>query len=85
MADRLTVTAKGQVTLRREVLQHLGVQPGDQIVFDLLPDRRVEIRPARTDLSQFFGCLPARGKSVSLDEMNRAIEDGWAGIGEDHP
>ena len=28
----LTVTARGQVTFRRDVLQHLGIQPGEKIV-----------------------------------------------------
>ncbi|MGO7565492.1 AbrB/MazE/SpoVT family DNA-binding domain-containing protein, partial [Rhizobium johnstonii] len=32
----LTLTAKGQVTLKKEVLQHLGVRPGDKIYVDLL-------------------------------------------------
>ena len=27
----LTVTAKGQVTLHQDLLQHLGVQPGEKI------------------------------------------------------
>jgi bifunctional DNA-binding transcriptional regulator/antitoxin component of YhaV-PrlF toxin-antitoxin module len=31
------VTAKGQVTLKRELLQHLGVKPGERIDFDKLP------------------------------------------------
>jgi bifunctional DNA-binding transcriptional regulator/antitoxin component of YhaV-PrlF toxin-antitoxin module len=26
----LTVTAKGQVTLRKDVLEHLGVHPGER-------------------------------------------------------
>ena len=38
MAVTLTVTAKGQITLRREVLEHLGVRPGDKIDVDLLRD-----------------------------------------------
>lgn len=84
MTRTLTVTAKGQVTLRRELLGHLGVRPGDRIVVDLLPSGRAELRAASSDLSAFFGCLPARGKSVSIEAMNRAIEDGWAGISEDH-
>ncbi|MEI6002898.1 AbrB/MazE/SpoVT family DNA-binding domain-containing protein, partial [Paraburkholderia bengalensis] len=25
----LTVTSRGQVTFRKEVLQHLGIQPGE--------------------------------------------------------
>lgn len=84
MTSTLTVTAKGQVTLRRELLGHLGVRPGDRIVVDLLPSGRAELRAASSDLSEFFGCLPGRGKPVSIEEMNRAIEDGWAGLGEDH-
>ncbi|MEA0672209.1 AbrB/MazE/SpoVT family DNA-binding domain-containing protein, partial [Xanthomonas campestris] len=26
----LTVTARGQVTFRKDVLQHLGIRPGDK-------------------------------------------------------
>ena len=36
MSITLTVTAKGQITLRREVLTHLGVRPGDELDADLL-------------------------------------------------
>ena len=31
MSITLTVTAKGQITLRKEVLRHLGVRPGDRL------------------------------------------------------
>ena len=34
----LTVTAKGQVTLRKDVLEHLGVHPGEKITVNKLPD-----------------------------------------------
>ena len=33
----LTVTAKGQVTLKKDLLKHLGVQPGQRLEVDLLP------------------------------------------------
>jgi bifunctional DNA-binding transcriptional regulator/antitoxin component of YhaV-PrlF toxin-antitoxin module len=33
----LTVTAKGQVTLRKDLLKHLGVQPGEKITVDNFP------------------------------------------------
>ncbi len=39
----LTITAKGQVTLRRELLHHLGVQPGEQIEVSTLPGGRIEV------------------------------------------
>jgi bifunctional DNA-binding transcriptional regulator/antitoxin component of YhaV-PrlF toxin-antitoxin module len=37
----LTVTAKGQVALRKDLLQNLGVQPGEKIVVDKFPDGRI--------------------------------------------
>jgi len=37
---RLKVTAKGQVTLKKEVLDHLGIKPGDEIDVDLRPKRQ---------------------------------------------
>jgi len=37
----LTITAKGQVTLRQELLRHLGVQPGQQIEVTALPGGRI--------------------------------------------
>lgn len=43
----LTVTARGQVTFRKDVLKHLGIQPGDKIRLDLLPDGRAELKPRK--------------------------------------
>jgi len=36
----LTVTARGQVTFRKDVPQHLGIKPGGRIELDLRPDGR---------------------------------------------
>jgi AbrB family looped-hinge helix DNA binding protein len=35
---RLTVRSRGRITLPKDLLQHLGVGPGDEIEFELLPD-----------------------------------------------
>ncbi len=40
----LTVTAKGQVTLRKDLLAHLGVRPGEKIIVEALPDGRIQAR-----------------------------------------
>ena len=40
----LTVTAKGQVTLKKDLLKHLGVQPGQRLEVDLLPGGRLAVR-----------------------------------------
>ena len=43
MALELTITAKGQVTLRRAVLAHLGVEPGAKLSVSLLENGRIEL------------------------------------------
>lgn len=78
----LTVTAKGQVTLRKDVLQHLGVQPGDKITVDKLPDGRIEVKAARPAgaISDVFGMLKRKkGASLSIEEINEITARGWAG------
>ena len=77
----LTVTAKGQVTLRKDLLEHLGVSPGEQISVEKLPDGRVEVRAAATgSISALFGMLKKKGgPSLSIEEMNEIAQAGWAG------
>ena len=79
MARELTVTAKGQVTLRRAVLDHLGVRPGAKVSVSLLGDGRVELVAAATrgDIKGLRGALQRPGRRpVSLEEMQQAIEAG---------
>jgi AbrB family looped-hinge helix DNA binding protein len=79
----LTVTAKGQVTLRKDVLEHIGVQPGEKISVEKLPDGRIEVKAAGPTgkISDAFGYLKSKrkGRSLSIDDMNRIIARGWAG------
>ncbi len=79
--NTLTVTAKGQVTLRKDVLAHLGVGPGDQIDVTKLADGRIEVRAAsRGDISALFGMLAIAGRPpLSIDEMNEIVKQGWSG------
>jgi AbrB family looped-hinge helix DNA binding protein len=67
----LTVTAKGQVTLRKDILKHLGVQPGEKVAVDKLPDGRIEVKAARPTgkISDAF----------SIEEINEIAARGWAG------
>jgi len=78
----LTVTAKGQVTLRKDVLRHLGVQPGEKIVVDKLPNGQLKVRAARQTghISKFFGSLQKDdGICLTIDEINEVAAKGWAG------
>lgn len=77
----LTVTARGQVTFRKEVLQHLGIRPGEKIELDLLPDGRGVLKAARPTgtVDGFIGLLAGRTKKVAtIEEINAATAQGWA-------
>lgn len=83
MTTTLTVTAKGQITLRKEVLQHLGIAPGQKVEVDLLPNGRIEMRGRKPQgsIEDFFGSLQEPGtKPLTIEQINEIIADGWAGI-----
>ncbi|MFN3837852.1 MAG: AbrB/MazE/SpoVT family DNA-binding domain-containing protein [Brevundimonas sp.] len=73
----LTVTSRGQVTFRKEVLQHLGLQPGQKIELNLLPDGRAELSAERMkgSWSDVSGLLKGRtnGARLSIEEINDLI------------
>ncbi len=79
MSVNLTITAKGQVTLRQSVLKHLGIKPGHKVDVSLLPNGRVELRAAGTapNIKDLRGALRRPGQAtVSLEDMQAAIEQG---------
>jgi len=78
----LTVTAKGQVTLRKDLLQHLGVHPGEKIAIEKLPDGRIEVKALRPagEISKVFGSLKRKnGSRLSIEEIGKITARGWAG------
>lgn len=77
----LTVTRKGQLTLRKELLQHLGIQPGQRVDVEVLPGGRLELHAERAtaEMSGFIGLLAGRtSKTASLEELTEAAAAGWA-------
>jgi antitoxin PrlF len=80
----LTVTAKGQVTLKRDLLQHLGVNPGERVEFEKLPGGELRVRAARPSgtIDGFLHSLDGRvrlEKPLSIEDINRIAAAGWAG------
>ena len=73
----LTVTKRGQVTFRKDVLRHLGIRPGGKIRRDLLPDGRAELRAEQPQSSfrELHGFLRGKGNGnrLSIEEINEAI------------
>ena len=78
----LAVTMKGEVTLERELLQHLGVRPGERIEFDKMPGGEIRIRAARPSgsINDVIGRHAGKvRKPISIEEMNEVAAAGWAG------
>lgn len=82
----LVVTAKGKVTLRRDLLEHLGVRPGGKVTISKLPNGTVEIKAACSTgkISDVFGFLKTKrkGRSLSINGMNDVIARGWGYRGD---
>ena len=80
--NTLKITAKGQVTLRKDVLRHLGASPGDKLLVSKTLDGGIEMRAARGQgkISDAFGMLKRDGgPSLSIEEMNEIVAECWAG------
>jgi bifunctional DNA-binding transcriptional regulator/antitoxin component of YhaV-PrlF toxin-antitoxin module len=79
----LTITSKGQVTLRREVLEHLGAVPGDRVTVELAPDGRVVIGARRGQGSihdsEAILARYAPPQPLTIEQINEAIDAGWTG------
>ncbi len=79
---KLTVTSRGQVTLKKDVLQHLGIKPGDQIDYEKLPGGaiRIQVAAPRGSIEDFIGLLGgSTSRTLSIEELNEISASGWAG------
>ena len=69
-----TLTSKWQMVIPKQVREHLGVQPGDQLDFIIRQDGQVVVKPAVLDVRQLKGALARPGrKAVNVERMNQAI------------
>jgi len=64
----LTITGKGQVTLKHDLLRHLGVGPGEKVEIDKLPDGQIVVRAATQNgpITNFIGCLSRAGSNQHI-------------------
>jgi antitoxin PrlF len=79
----LTLTSRGQVTLRKEYLQHLGIKPGDKIEVGKTPGKlTLERALPKGSWNDFIGCLAGKTKArLTIEEINEGI---GAGIVEEY-
>ena len=73
VGGRATVTSKGQMTLPKAVRDQLGIVTGDQLDVSV-EGKRIVLIPKTLHLSDIYSILPARKRTVSLNEMEEAIE-----------
>ena len=78
---QVTVTVKGRITLRKDILKHLGAEPGDKITIEKLSDGRIQVRAAaQGKISDVFGLSrKSPRKPLAIGEMHRIAARGWAG------
>jgi antitoxin PrlF len=68
-----TLTSKGQTTIPKDVRKRLNLHPGDRLEFVIDEDGRVLVLSASIDASESAGMLKPPARTVSVEEMNRAI------------
>ena len=68
-----TVTSKGQITIPANVRQALQVEPGDRVEFVEVEPGRFEVVAATHSVKELKGLFGKSSKSVSIEDMNRAI------------
>lgn len=84
MSFDMTITARGQFTLNKRSMSHLGIRPGEKVTVSMEPDRTIKISPAKRKLS-LDEVLARIGKydvgAAPVEEINRLISEGYARSG----
>jgi AbrB family looped-hinge helix DNA binding protein len=78
----LTIKSRGRIPLPKDVVEHLGVGPGDEIEFELLPGGRGALMRAKPSkkINDSLGLLASQTKeAVTIDDINKAAQKGKAG------
>lgn len=69
-----TITSKGQITLPREVRDHLHVREGDRVEFEIDRAGEVRVRPVTGAVEELFGMLRRPGTPRrSLEEIDEGM------------
>lgn len=74
------VDTRGRITIPVTIRDALALNPGDQVRF---VKHRSEVRISKVksgSIMDLHGIFKWKGKPVTIEEMNRTIADGWAGL-----
>lgn len=69
----VTLSAKGQVTLPKEMREELNLKAGDQMIYSII-DGQIVITPKNVDFNELAGLLgaPPHG-NATLEEIDDAV------------
>ena len=76
-----TLTSHGQITIPAEVRRVLNVQTGDRVEFVQIEPGRFEVVAATRSVRELKGLFGKASRTVSIEEMNRAIAERGAAAG----
>lgn len=68
-----TITSKGQITIPAEVRHALAVDAGDRVEFVQIESGQFLFMPVNRSVTELKGMFVKPAKSVSIDDMHRAI------------
>ena len=69
-----TLSSKGQATIPKAVRERLQIKPADRFKFFFHPDGVILLPKVST--ARLKGMIPKPAQPVSLEEMDRAIQEG---------
>lgn len=70
-----TMTSKGQITLPKALREQLCLSTGDRLEVFLEDDNSVRLVVKKTPIGELRGMLPKPDKAVSLEDMERALQE----------
>lgn len=71
---RATVTAKGQVTIPKEIRTQLGIKPGTKLEF-YVDERGRGVMVPTIKIAELVGILRTGDSTMSVEAMDEAIAD----------
>jgi antitoxin PrlF len=76
-----TLTSKGQITIPKEIRERLRLQTGHRLEFEIDKTGKVFLIPRNKDIRSLKGIVRSkRTRPVTVEEMNQAIAEGFAGL-----
>jgi antitoxin PrlF len=73
MQWELTISAKGQVTIPKEMRELLDLRPGDQLIYSMI-EGQIVVTPKNVDFNDLAGLLgKAPNGQATLEEIDRTV------------